>query len=130
MPGLKDRDDKLATFLTGAVLHRTGVSAIDDAGAFNAAPVIDLSPNLSAAGNAIHVIATRTAGAGWASIELWRKLTRDSTAHTAWIKVETANAVPDASEVRFTNLVAAQYKLKVTGVNASTWDFHEYHTQD
>lgn len=129
MPGIKDRDDKLATYMTGAVLHRSALAIVDDAPAFDAAPVIDLSKNQSAAGNALHIIAQRTAGTGNAAVELWRKLTRDSTAFTDWIKVDAAPTVLTDTEYRFTGLVAAQYKLKVTGVGSGTWRFYEYHSE-
>lgn len=129
MPGRIDRDDKLASYMTGASLHRTGLTAVDDNTSFDAAPVIDLGLNRSAAGNAIHVIANRTAGAGTAALELWRKLTRDGPAFASWIKVDAVATVATGTEYRFTGLVAAQYKLKVTGVGSSTWDLYEYHSE-
>lgn len=128
MPGRKDRDDKSASFMTGATKNRSAINATE--ANLDAAPAIDLSTSPSAAGNSIFIIPVRTAGTGTVSVELWRQLTRDTPAYASWAKVGEALTAATDVEVRFTALTAAQYKLKVVALTGgSTWDIYEYHNE-
>jgi hypothetical protein len=128
MPGRKDRDDKFASFMTGAVKNRADVTAADSA--LTDLPEIDLSTSPSAADNSIFAIPVRTAGAGTLSLELWRQLTRNNPAYTGWAQVGSAAASASETEIKFTGLVAAKYKLKATALTAgASWDVYEYHSE-
>jgi hypothetical protein len=128
MPGRKDRDDKFASFMTGAAQNRVALAATE--ANLDAAPEINLSTSPSAADNSIFIIPVRTSGTGTVSLELWRQLTRDTPAYTSWIKVgEVLTAATDV-EVRFTSLTAAKYKLKCVALTGgSVWDVYEYHNE-
>ncbi len=128
MPGKKDRDDKNASFLTGGTKNRSAVTAAD--ANLDGSTTIDLSRSPAAAGNSIFIIPSRTAGTGTISLELWRRMTAHSPAYTAWMVVGTSATQATDTEVRFTGLVAAEYKIKVTALTAgATWDVYEFHSE-
>lgn len=130
MPGIKDRDDKNASFITGGTKNRSAVAAADDDTSFAAAPSIDISASPSAAHNSIFIIPSRKTGTGTVSFELWRRLTRHNPAYTGWIKIDTAGTQETDSEIRFTDLVAAEYKIKVTALSVGAqWDIYESHSE-
>lgn len=128
--GKKDRDNKFSSFLTAFATHRTGLTAIDNDVTFAAITAIDFARSVSAAGNMLRLIFVRTAGAGDISYELWRKCD-DSGSYTEWMKVADATAISATpKEVVHANLLAGQYRVKITVIGAGTWSVHESHSDE
>ncbi len=127
MAGKKDRDDKLASYLTTFAKNRSLVTAVDVAvdGVFSA-PVIDLRASSSALSNTIVCLASRAVGAsGTIGIQLWRRSAGYPTSAGSWIMMRSVIMGSD-SEVRFTDLLAAEYQLIVASIAADTsWNIFE-----
>jgi hypothetical protein len=125
--GSKDRDDKFASYLTAFAKNREDLSAID--AAITDLPVIDMTLSQSAHSNMIVVIPKCTVGAEAVTLQLWRLVTGYASTPT-WTLVSTTVALTDGVEARFSNLLAAKYKIACSVISGvSTWDIYESHTE-
>jgi hypothetical protein len=125
--GSKDRDDKFASYLTTIKANRTGVNAADTLPDDREdIPVINLTTSQSAHSNTIVVIPEKTGGAGTITLQLWRL----ASGYPDWTLVSTTAATAAGVEVRFSNLLAAQYQLVCSTLSGgSTWSLYEAHTE-
>lgn len=111
--------------MVGFLLHRDAVDAVD-ADLDAVTQVIDLRRSVNGCNNTIMIAARRTAGAGAFAAELYAILPSDQPAGVLPFPVFT-HAVDQPGEtglVTLDDLPAAQYKLKITGVGASTWQVY------
>jgi hypothetical protein len=129
--GIKDKDDKFASYLTNFTKNRALVIAVDTLPAANATlPVIDMSLSQSALANTIVLMPHLAGGAGTITIQLWRKCAGFILAGDKWTLVQTTAALADTVEARFSNLLAGQYQLVCSAVSGgSSWDLYEAHTE-
>lgn len=128
--GIKDKDDKFASYLTNFTKNRAVVAAVDTLPADHATlPTIDLSTSQSALANTIVLMPHLAGGAGTITIQLWRKCPGFILAGDAWTLVQTTAALADTVEARFSNLLAGQYQLACSVISGgSSWDLYEAHT--
>lgn len=126
MPGRKDRDHPLASYMTPYTSYRSGVNSADAAG-FPSANDIDFSRAVDAVNNLLYVTAVRTAGTGQLTIELWQNPGGSLAAQ--WRKVNEAT-LDNLGEVRFEALYGVPYRIRAANVPAgSTWTLHESHSE-
>ncbi len=127
MAGKKDRDDKLASYLTPFTKNQEVVA---DEVHSEDLPIIDLVPSCSALTNTIVVIPNQVSGdAAVCTIQLWRRVAGYPTPTGTWKLLETRTAVAPDTELRFVNLMAAEYQLVMTSVGSAVWDIYEAHTE-
>jgi len=125
--GIKDRDDKFASYLTTVKRNRAAVVAADSLPAAHATlPVINLVPSRSAHSNTIVVLPSKVGGSGTVTLQLWRL----AAGYPDWTLVTTTAATASDAEIRFSNLLAAQYQLVCSALSGgSSWDLYESHTE-
>lgn len=126
MPGRNDRGLAWASLMSLFALNRTVAAADTD---LSFAETIDLTGSMSGLANTIVLAVKKTAGTGTVSVELYRNAPGSSLA-SDWRLVATQATIADGSEVRFTDLYAGIYKVKVTALTAgASWELHESHRE-
>jgi len=127
--GIKDRDDKFASYLTTVTKNREGVTAVDE-GDFGEVPIINLLSSQSAQHNVIVVLPKRVTGSGDITIQLWRLAAGYTDVTPTWTLSATSAALGDTVEARFQDLLAAKYQLVCSGLTGEgSWDIYEAHTE-
>jgi hypothetical protein len=119
--GKNDSQNSRADYMHEFTQFRAGVAAASETDPTSGdIPSIDFTKSQSANSNRIQIAATRTAGAGTVTVDVWAFFTGSVN---GWRKIASQAGVDDAAFVTLSNLPACLIKLLVTA-NTGTWTFH------